>query len=239
MTKRLQNRDMESVGHLPNPDCVIKVGDGRGFIIVHRVKLPPAKLPPLNLRHLGLTRVSFMGDRLVVTAAHCLPQLPPAHAFTSGLERTYERLLGSLDGSKKDVWAECLFADPVADIAVLGCPDTQELGDEADAYYSLTDDISFLRIGRAESGRGWVLDLDGQWIPTTLEVFSRTSLSIDPTEPGMSGSPILSDAGLAVGMVVVGTVIVSENGERENERAGRQPILVHDLPGWLLPKPNR
>jgi hypothetical protein len=27
--------------HCPNPDCVVKVGDGRGFVIVNRVKLPP------------------------------------------------------------------------------------------------------------------------------------------------------------------------------------------------------
>ena len=29
------------------------------------------------------------------------------------------------------VWAECLFADPVADIAVLGVPDEQYLSSEA------------------------------------------------------------------------------------------------------------
>jgi hypothetical protein len=27
-------------------------------------------------------------------------------------ERTYRDLLGSLDGSKNSVWAECLFVDP-------------------------------------------------------------------------------------------------------------------------------
>ena len=70
-----------------------------------------------------------------------------------------------------------------------------------------------------------------------LEVFSgigSTSLSIDPTEPGMSGSPILNNAGLAVGIVAVGTEIVSKNRERKNKRAGPQPILARDLPGWLL-----
>jgi hypothetical protein len=223
------------VRHRPNPDCVIKVGDGRGFIVINRVKLPPLKLH--MKAHLAVKRVSFLEHRLVVTAAHCLPQLPPAHAAVYFSKRTYKGLLGSLDGSKKDIWAECLFADPVADIAVLGCPDDQELSDQADAYGSLIDEASFIRIGKAKSGRGWVLALDGHWIRTTLKVVSGmggTSLSIDPTEPGMSGSPILCDAGLAVGIVAVGTETVSKNGARKNERAGPQPTLVRNLPGWLL-----
>ena len=42
-----------------------------------------------------------------------------------------------------------------------GCPDNQQLGDEADAYHELTDNVPVLRIGNARSGRGWVLALDG------------------------------------------------------------------------------
>ena len=34
--------------------------------------------------------------------------------------------------NKNSVCAECLFIDPIADIAVLGCPDGQELYDEAE-----------------------------------------------------------------------------------------------------------
>jgi hypothetical protein len=163
-----------------------------------------------------------------VAAAH-------AAAFTS--ERTYANLLGKLHGQKRDVWAECLFADPVADIAVLGCPDEEELDEQADAYYALTDDVPALPIGKARSGRGWILSLDGQWVPTTLQVFSGlwgSSLSIDPTEPGMSGSPILNNAGRAAGLVALGSETVSVTGERKNERAGPQAILTCALPGWLL-----
>ena len=215
--------------HCPNPDCVIKVGDGRGFIVVNRVKLPLLKR---HLKH--LTRKLFVDHRLVVTAAHCLPHLHPAHASAYFFERTYKGLLGSLDGSKKDVWAQCLFIDPVADIAVLGCPDEQELGDEADAYSSLTNGVSFLRIGRAKSGRGWVLSLDGHWIRSTLKMFSGGGLSIDPIEAGMSGSPILNATGRAIGVVAIGAETISVSGERKNERAGPQPILGRNLPGWLL-----
>ena len=77
--------------------AVVTVGDGRGFVIKHR------------------------HDRLVVTAAHCLPRFPPCHGASYLEERTYSELLAPL-GDDLAVWAECLFADPIADIAVLGSP---------------------------------------------------------------------------------------------------------------------
>jgi hypothetical protein len=110
----------------PDPNCVLKVGDGRGFIIM---PLPPLK-PGLKTDH-ALKGVSFLGQRLMLTTAHCLPHLPPAQATASSSDRTYKGLIETLDGSRKDISAECMFVDPVADIAVLGCPDTEEFGDEA------------------------------------------------------------------------------------------------------------
>jgi hypothetical protein len=45
---------------------------------------------------------------------------PPAIGSISYLqERTYRALLGPL-GAEPTVWAECLVADPIVDIAVLG-----------------------------------------------------------------------------------------------------------------------
>jgi hypothetical protein len=79
--------------------------------------------------------------------------------------------------------------------------------------------------------------LAGGWRHTILEMDSGlqgTSLSIYPPEPGMSGSPILNESGLAVGVVAVGAETVSENEETKYDRAGPQPILLRNLPGWLL-----
>jgi hypothetical protein len=211
----------------PNPSCVVKVGGGRGFVIEHRITVQSRK------------RSNSVKSRLVVTAAHCLPHLPPAFADPHPKERIYEALLSSLDGTKSKVWSTCLFADPVADIAVLGCPDEQTHHEEADAYHGLTDDVPTLAIAKARSGRGWLLALDGvRWIPTTIRVVSDlygTSLSIDPPEAGMSGSPILNDAGRAVGIVAVGPKTVTRSGERLiNEEAGPQPILMRDLPARIV-----
>ena len=219
----------------PNPSFVVKVGGGRGFVIEHRICVtnPDFESVQSPERFYSVTR------RLVVTAAHCLPNLPLAHAYPYPEERFYQDLLGSLDTTKSNVCSECLFADPVADIAVLGCPDEHGLVEEADAYHALTDDVPALTIDKARSGRGCVLALDGvRWIPTTIRLDSDlygTVLWIDPPEAGMSGSPILNDAGRAVGIVAIGLKKVTTSGERNiNKEAGPQPILMRDLPARIV-----
>src|SRR5689334_2769291 len=69
---------------------VVRVGEGRGFIVEAR---------------------DCRVGRLVVTAAHCLPYLPPAHPSSYTEERTYGELLGSLDEAPT-LAAECIFVDP-------------------------------------------------------------------------------------------------------------------------------
>jgi hypothetical protein len=219
----------------PNPSCVVKVGGGRGFVIEHRICVNIPDFGAVQSRK----RSYSVKSRLVVTAAHCLPHLPLAQSFENLMDRTYPDILRSLDGAKSNVWSECLFADPVADIAVLGCPDEQDFDEQADAYHALTDDVPALAIAKARRGQGWLLAIDGvRWIPTTIRVVSDiygTSLSIGPTVSGMSGSPILDDVGRAVGVVAMGTETVSTSGERHiNEEAGPQPILMHDLPARIV-----
>ena len=112
--------------------AVITVGSGRGFVVEGR------------------------GQRYVVTAAHCLPErpdgqrLPPPHGFSYTHERTYAKLLAPL-GERPSVWCECLFVDPVADIAVLGSPDDQALSDEAEAYEALVEATTPLAIAEPPS----------------------------------------------------------------------------------------
>jgi hypothetical protein len=71
--------------------AVVTVSDGRGFV------------------------VELNAARYVLTAGHCLPNLPPAHLASYIEERTFPNLLAPL-GKDPTVWAECLFVDPVADI---------------------------------------------------------------------------------------------------------------------------
>ncbi len=117
---------------------VLRVGDGRGFVVVRR----------------GYRNHE---ERIVITAAHCLAYsrlangtegLPPSHPGRYLEEETYRDLLGLLE-AKPTVWAKCLFVDPIADIAVLGQPDNQDLSEYADAYDALMDSATTLPVADA------------------------------------------------------------------------------------------
>ncbi len=84
--------------------AVVTVGTGRGFVVDSQGRFG---------EH----------NHLVITAAHCLPDLPPCHPL-SYVERTYDALLGLL-GEEPTIAAECFFVDPIGDIAILGQPDGQ------------------------------------------------------------------------------------------------------------------
>ena len=221
---------------------VVSVDGGRGFVIQTKDKL-----------------------RLVVTAAHCLLRggetyLPPPHGGSYTVQRTYANLLGPF-GGERTVWAECLFVDPVADLAVLGSPDGQELWNEAAAYDALMEGAVPLALGTlsftlretlkdgteifglpfAES-EAWLLALSGNWF--SCRVMSRgRSLSIsdaaEPIRSGMSGSPIVAPDGRAIGVVCISGGV----GNHDDHRGGGpNPFLPAQLPGWLagrLLKPPR
>jgi hypothetical protein len=198
---------------------ILRVGDGRGFVVNHR---------------------KYMGydEPVVITAAHCLPFLPPPHPAMYLSERTYRALLGPL-GAEPAVWAECMFADPVADIAVLGSPDSQDLHEQAEAYERLLEEAEPLVIADAPAqgtellkigdgvevptpGEGpvRVLSLDGNWLDGHVERRSFW-LSFKPEKlivGGMSGSPILSANGAAIGVVSVDNMC---------------PVIVDTLPGRI------
>jgi hypothetical protein len=148
-------------------------------------------------------------------------------------ERTYGALLARL-GSEPAVGPECLFADPIADIAVLGSPDDQAMCDEAEAYETLVESATPIAIADApEKSRGWLLSLEGKWFRCTLEYIDDGRLWItntaQPIVGGMSGSPVISDRRAAIGIVA----LANAQG-CEDQNGSRNPRLVRDLPGWLL-----
>src|ERR1051325_3751755 len=199
--------------------AVLRVGDGRGFV------------------------VAGQRERVVVTAGHWLPRLPPSMTFSFTEERTYAKLLGHL-GGKKLVWAECAFVNPIADLAVLASPDCQALWEEAEAYEAFIDGFEPLPIGDLPLARSpivlhsgdallgppewegavWLFALTGQWFRCEATA-GRHMIGIPHPKKaiarGLSGSPIVSDDGCAVGVIVTGAT-------------GAQPFLARQFPAWLL-----
>lgn len=183
--------------------ALVCVGDGRGFVVEAGQR------------------------RLVITAAHCLPFLPPAHPASYEEERTYPKLLSPLGAARRSVSATCWFVDPIADVAVLCCPDAQIVPAEADGYDELTD-VAPMRVGPfSTSNSAWLLALDGTWERCSVEsrgwsgVWLSISEASEPaTAPGTSGSPIVSDAGFAIGVISTGGPM--------------NPALANALPGRLL-----
>jgi hypothetical protein len=195
-------------------DAVIRVGDARGFI---------AK--------------DLEDERIVYTAAHCLPFFPPCHAASYLEERTYKALLGPL-GQEPTVWAECLFVDPIGDIAVLGPPDGQELYNEWNAYKALVGNITPLRIADVfDETSAKLLSLDGEWFSCKVHSVRGGPFWITHAAKGivagMSGSPILAEDGLAA----IGIVSVSAGGgdDQLSTEGGPSPRLAYHLPRRFLP----
>jgi hypothetical protein len=198
------------MGTPPIEAAMLAVGaqGGCGFLVADNTR--PKTCPPL-----------------VITAAHCLPRLPPAHPVSYAYERTYQRLLGPL-GEETTVSAECLFVDPISDLAVLGSRDNQTYSDEANAYEFLVDGRPLLPIGHATGLRGQVLTLKGQWKVCGLSadygrlILREGSMPGDPegvVKDAVSGSPILDASNRAVGVVSCNQL---------------HPILTRDLPRWFF-----
>jgi hypothetical protein len=159
---------------------IIKVGDGRGFVI------------------------DGEADQLIITAAHCLPFFPPCISFSDLHERTYQKLLAPI-GEEPIVWTECLFVDPISDIAILGPPDSQELSNRWEQYNELVDSLDPISVADApEDTPAWLLSLDKQWRQCMVRHVGGPLWFYDAKDgihPGMSGSPVLLGDGSAIGVV--------------------------------------
>jgi hypothetical protein len=194
----------------PNHSGIVKVGEGRGFV------------------------VQAKRDRLVITAAHCLPKLPPYCSFDSEGD-TYAWLIGPV-GGQPEIWAECLFIDPVGDIAVLGPVDDQELFEQTQAYEEMVHAVTPFRIADAPlRGSAWLYSLDEHWFQCHVWRLPGGPLwlseATEGIKGGMSGSPVRNEEGRAIGVVSAS----SGGSDLEDHReGGPNPALTRNLPGWLL-----
>ena len=196
--------------------AVVRVADGRGFLI----------------------EIDDEPHPVVVTASHCLPQLPEPLG-----PAIYPDVISAI-GKKPTIAAECYFVDPIADVALLGCiaPDVEatsaaayerfvegrarfSIGEASDVDLSL-DDLS------AQSEPAWVLSLSGRWSACRCMAFGGPLCLEDVRvgiRPGMSGSPILNDHGEAVGVICIG-----HGPDGSSPDSNGNPRLTHHLPGRIV-----
>lgn len=233
-------------GVLDRTKSIVRVGHGRGFVVDNERLLPGLKTddPPLRIR-----------ERLVITAAHCLQRFRDETNDEGVLEQVrydgiqdriaedglmqdyaaiFRNLLGSLEDSELCIWGDCWFVDPVADIAILGAPDSQALSEQYDAYEEWIERADPIGIGRlrVEDKRAFVLSLKGEWVQVASPVRANANLMTrsfwvedsSPFEAGMSGSPLVTDDGRAIALISTISIGGGPNAAP----------LLNRLPGWLF-----
>lgn len=151
-------------------------------------------------------------------------------------------MLGRLD-DERYLCAECLFVDPVADIAVLGAPDSQYFYEESEAYEDLIESVPALTVrdihgegkhGWVSDAPAWVLSLDNKWTECKVSRRDRGYTISEPARvlrPGVSGSPVISGNGSVFGVATEGRDNAPASAD---DFSGRCSRLANDLPGWLL-----
>jgi hypothetical protein len=164
-------------------------------------------------------------------------------------------LLGPL-GGEQEVWAECLFVDPIADIAVLGSPDDQVLCEQAQVYDALIDAAVPLPLEHIVLIRdpvqipappGYVREVDGDY-PITISGplswrGSAWIMSLDgqwfpcDLEAGTRSMGVANAAGRVEGGMSGSPIVSFETGAAVGVLVTDhfpQPILSRNLPAWLL-----
>jgi hypothetical protein len=158
----------------------------------------------------GLIVQDFRKQLCVITAAHCLPircdecrgKLPQPF-MVNNPERIYSKLLGPL-GDPATVSAECLFADPISDIAVFCMPWPDNQNPDADeAFMDLVEKRLALSVGtlpfsvtsglrQFDSNKkdAWVLSLDQRRVHCSVRRSQGKVLHIEDVSVyrGMSGA---------------------------------------------------
>jgi hypothetical protein len=167
---RVTEIDLE---HLKRSILSVSLNKGRGFVVENSY-----------------------GDHRIITAAHCLPEMPDCCCRAEEDVPCYHDLIGPL-GQKPSVLAQVEFADPISDIAVLGGWDED--------YEALTEHPLPISLPSDREFPALVLALDGRWIDIQVRRDWSGRLWVaragEKFAGGMSGSPIIALDGTAIGVV--------------------------------------
>lgn len=179
----------------------------------------------------GFVAEAENGDRIVITSFRSASSAGPdgQDPLSYPVQPVYTARIGAF-GQRPDVSAECLFANPLADLAILGAPDDERGLEEIERYYELVTGASSIGISEIPANASALLfSPDGEWFTCRVSRHLDGPLWIkDAAEDipcSMSGSPIFSRTGAAVGVLCT---------THSKEASGPNARLMRDLPAWAL-----
>jgi hypothetical protein len=132
--------------------------------------------PPVSISH---ATVHHHGSPLLASSTSSL-----SHHLYSG--KDVLELLGPL-GTAPLIWGKCVFVDPVSDLAVLGSPDGQAFDEDVGtAWDEFIEDVEPLQLDTDQPIRGWMLSLDGYWMPCTIQIMRHGALVVKDAVGGIA-----------------------------------------------------
>jgi hypothetical protein len=165
-------------------------------------------------------------------------------------------MLGAM-GERPTISAQCIFVDPIANIAILSSPGDAEYRDEVDheRYEALTNSVAALKIAdiapsarKVEDDRYeapvWVPSRTGEFIPCTVSYMAHVighRAILDPMSiwgnetPREDGLPS-QDRLWSQLPDLCGAPILTADGSAVGVLIGgnENPRLTHNLPAWFL-----
>jgi V8-like Glu-specific endopeptidase len=188
----------------------------------------------ISSRGVGLASGFYIGNGFLITNCHCLPRTPDPREQDDMVVVTVKTLATRSKSAK----AAAIYADPCGDIAVLGPLDEQAFSHEADKYRTLIEKLPPVKINvralsRLTKFRVHVRSVKGKWLSGQAFVagYEGRTLTVQLEDKkaripgGTSGSPVVNDDGLAVGVLKIGAETSAEYSAL---------ALPDYLPMWLL-----
>jgi hypothetical protein len=202
-----------------NTGAVVRVGDGRGFVIAGKQ------------------------SRFVITARHCLGDFPVSPPGYDPESNTCSDLLGPL-GMARTVPARCVFADSINDLAILGPPCRGPFPEGYRRFVELTERVLpfVIEAPKTECFPCFALSSEQHWFGARAQMdVSEDGSAVWIFGPlaaitaEMVGSPILAANGSAVGLLSSNLL---SNFDLEDEGAPN-PLLTAHFPAWFLTETRR
>ena len=175
----------------------------------------------------------FVGDGLIITAAHCINY----NRREGVMAVLSEYLIEKIKTGERELKIALLAVEPISDLAVLGSLDSEIFYDESEDFDKFCDQTKPVPLcSDFELFRKFKVHIythKGTWVTGSAEYRQPAGHSLavkfdEQIEGGTSGGPIINDSGELV------AIISQSNLASEGQRCiGRAPCPYFALPVWV------